>query len=67
MRRRWRPGGRDHGGNASLFGAMPGPGSVEHKDWEGMMLSACTDAGIFELIGTNRKQKKKTDKGRAEE
>lgn len=23
------------------FGAMPGLGSVEHKDWEGMMLSAC--------------------------
>lgn len=34
-------GGRDHGGNASLFGALPGLGSVEHKDWEGMMLSAC--------------------------
>lgn len=31
-RRRWRPGGRDHVGNASLFGAMPGLGSVEHKD-----------------------------------
>lgn len=40
-RRRWRPGGRDHRGNASLFGVMPGLGSVEYKDWEGMMLSAC--------------------------
>lgn len=39
--RRWRPGGRDHGGNASLFGALPKLGSIEHKDWEGMMLSAC--------------------------
>lgn len=28
---------------------------------------AGTDAGIFELIGTNRRQKTKADKGRAEE
>lgn len=37
-------GGQEAGiteGNASLFGAMPGLGSVEYKDWEGMMLSAC--------------------------
>lgn len=40
-RRRWRPGGRDHRGNASLFGAMPGPDRVEYKGWEGLMLSAC--------------------------
>lgn len=39
-RRRWRPGGRDHVGNASLFGAMPGPGGVEHNDEEGVTLSA---------------------------
>lgn len=40
-RRRWRPGGRDHRGNASLFGALPRPDRVEYKGWEGLVLSAC--------------------------
>lgn len=40
-RRRWRPAGRDHRGNASLFGAVPGPDRVEYKGWEGLMPSAC--------------------------